>query len=1042
MSFYNEPTLSMSLRRIARASLRLIPLFMVSLALLATGYAQSSGTIQGKVKNASTGRLLYNATVTIEETGRTTQTDAYGVYRFTSVPEGSYTIRANYVGLTGQTTMVTVESGVSTNGDLTLVSSRTASEMGEEEVFELEAFDVEGTSSYDSNSIALNEQRNSDNLVTVQHAEAFGEIAEGNIGEYLKNLPGVAVDYVAADVRAIKLRGMSSAFTQVTVDGSQMASAGSGNKIRSFELEQVSLANVEQLEVSKLPRPDMPANAIGGSVNLVSKNAFTAGGRKLTYKASINFNDAESSLSPTPGWPADTERSKVLPGIELSYSDVFMDDRLGFNFTYKNSNVFNVQQRFRWREWELEPQGGNGTADDIYFLRLEAQDGPKKTSRESFSTNVDFKINENTIFSFRGQANTYDATWFNRNRSWRINPEDDLSALGLTGSTDDNSSAGYAVGGNRGLGFGGSFRAKFGSTIHLDFGMKHYINDWVVDYGYTSSVATNHYADNDRGIMETWEAGYRGDGEYVVFDQTQGDQYAFSDIQVYDADGNMLPQRGFALSDFELRRTRERPKESVDRIDGLRVNARRNFTFGENQGYFQFGARTSHQEREGYQLELRYEYDGYNTDGERIWFDDIKDDVYSGQNPGFGYEGWDWPSIAQIHDIYNTDTTRWELDEARAINNTIGTWFEAEEDINALYAMGKVELLDNKLGILAGVRWEETDVSGLVPLDGDPSNYVLSPTDFNFATLEVGSSYDNFHPSVHVTYEVTPDLILRASYANTIGRPDFGSMFGPTTIFEPDPTDEDSTQGYIETTNPALLPRESDNIDLTAEYYYGQTGLFSVSVFQNDMSNYIESVERPVTAEDIDTYGLPDYVFGGPDEYRIRTTFNSGDATVEGLEVNWEQDLNYDFVPSLLRKSSLYANGTFLSTSGGISNDLNGFTPTTINYGFLFDYGRLDFKLRWNIRGDEVGSTSIRDYDLAGGAGEAYLYREKRQQLDFDAGFRINDKAQLFVNARNLSDTPFRQGYFVPGENGDRTLILEREERFGVQWTFGVKGEF
>lgn len=1041
MSFYQEPTLSTALSRVSRAALRCVPLFLLSFAMIATGFAQSTGSITGKVKNLSNGRLLYNARVTIEETGQNTQTDEYGVYRFSNVETGTYTIKASFVGLRGKSIQVTVDSGVSTNGDILLVSNRLEADLDDEEVFELEAFEVDGSGTYDSNAIALNEQRNSDNLISVQHAEAFGEIAEGNIGEYLKNLPGVSVNYVAADVRSIKLRGMAPGFTQVTVDGSQMASAGSGNKIRSFELEQVSLANVEQLEVSKLPTPAMPANAIGGSVNLVSKNAFTAGERKLSYKVSLNMNDQESSLGKSPGWPADVERSKVLPGVELNYSDVFMDERLGFNMTYKQSNMFNVQQRFRWREWDLSPQGGSGDADDVYFLRLEAQDGPKKTSRESFSTNVDFKVNENTTFSFRGQANTYDSTFFNRNRSWRISAEDDLSDIGLNGSTDDLSNAGYTAGGNRGLGFGGSFRSKYGSTIHLDFGMKHYVNDWAIDYGYTSSVATNHYGDNDRGFLETWEAGYRGDAEYIVFDQTMGDQFAFSDVKVYDEDGNLLPDRGFALGDYELRRTRERPKESVDRIDGLRFNARRNFSIGENQGWFQFGGRTSRQEREGYQLELRYEYDGYNTDGERIWFSDIKDDVYSGRSPGFGYENWDWASIAQIHTIYNSDRSVWDLDEGRAVDRTIGTWFELQENIDAIYGMAKIEMLDNKLGILGGVRIEETSVNGLVPLSGSSQNYVLSPTDFNFETLSVQSDYRTSHPSLHITYDATENLVLRLSYAKTIGRPDFGDMFGPTVIREPDPTDEDATEGYIETTNPGLLPRKSDNIDLTAEYYYGDTGVLSVSLFQNDMTNYILSEERDVVATDVQTFGLPSYVFGGADQYRIDTTYNAGNAKVEGVELRWDQDLNFDALPALLRGSSIYANGTFLSTTGDFGNDFQDFAKTSINYGYLFDYGPVDFKFRWNVRGDEIGGSS-RGYTLEGESGDAFLYRERRLALDFDFGYKFNDKAKLFVNARNLNDAPHRQGYYVPGTDGNRTLILEREERFGVQWTVGVKGEF
>lgn len=1039
--------------------------------MVASSYGQDNGSIRGHVKNLTTGKSLYNAIVTIEETGQSTYTNSYGDYRFSGVASGSVTVTATYIGLKPNSVTVTVDQSEAVTGDIALYSNRSG--LASEEVFELEAFTVEGNT-YDSNVIALNEQRNSSNLKMVQHAEAFGEIAEGNIGEYVKNLPGVSVNYVAADVRSIKMRGMSPAFTQVTVDGAQMASAGSGNKIRSFELEQVSLANVELIEVSKLPRPDMWANAIGGSVNLVSKNAFAQEGRQLSYKLSFNFNDEESSLGATPGLTADKKHHKVLPGIELNYADVFMDQRLGIAMTYKKSNMFNIQQRFRWREWDLSPHDGEGDAKDAHFLRLQLQDGPKETERESFSSNVDFKIDDNTIFTFKGQVNFYDSTFFNRNVNWRIRALDDLPHR--DGSTDSVSNNGYTFGEDRGVSYGGSFRSKFGNTFHVDFGMKHHLNKWDVDYGYTHSEATNHYADNDRGFLETWEGGARGDQEYIEFTQTDPAK-AFSEIKVFDADFNLLPNRGLSLGEFELRRVRERPKESSDVISGFRVNARRNFTLGETHGYFQMGARTSRQERDGYQLELRYDYDGYNTDGERIWFSEVKDEVFSGHSPGFGYEGLDWPSIGQIHTIYNNDRSRWDLDGGRAVSRTIGTWFEMEEDIDALYAMAEFKFMDNKLNLLTGARYEKTTISGLQPVVSG-ENYVNNADDFGFVTAKANAEYSNIHPSVHLRYDATEKLVLRASYANTIGRPDFGDMFGPTTVNTPefdnglDPSDPDYeltdslARGFVETNNAGLLPRESDNIDLTAEYYYDNTGVFSVSFFHNDMKNFIQNSIRGAVASDLDEYGLPQFILGtvpvtqadvdqwGLDSntvgssfiHDIETTRNVASATIKGAEINWKQDLKFNFFPEFLRGSSIYANGTFLSTAAQgdaspYANNFRDFAKETVNYGYLFNHGPIDFKFRWNIRGKEIGGTS-RDYEVRGVEGEAALFRQERKSLDFDFSYKINDRGTIFVNARNLNGAPHRQGYYLPNADGTKHFILEREERFGTQWTVGVKGKF
>ncbi|MBC2605261.1 TonB-dependent receptor [Pelagicoccus albus] len=1073
MSFYQESTLCVALGRASRAALRYIPLFMLSLAMLATGYAQTEGSINGKVRNASTGRLVSNAKVTIEESGRSTTTDEYGVYRFSGVASGEYTLKATFQGMHSRTVSVTVDTGISSAGEISLVPNIIDEDLSDEEIFELDAFEVDGSQNYDANAMALNEQRNSENLISVQHAEAFGEIAEGNIGEYLKNLPGVSVNYVAADVRAIKMRGMSPAFTQVTVDGSQMASAGSGNAIRSFELEQVSLANVEHLEVSKLPRPDMSANSIGGSVNLVSKNAFALG-KQFNYKVSLNMNSEYSSLSKSPGWPSDVERSKVLPNYELNYSDVFMDDRLGIALTYKQSNMANPQQRFRWRDWQEKPNDGNGDVDDIYYTRLQLQDGPKKTTRESFSANIDYKVNENSMFSLKGQLNFYDSTFINRNTDWGIGDLDaDEMPDGYVGSTDDLSDLTYTFGESNRISHGASYRGKYGNTYHIDANMKQHLGDWTIDYGYSVSEATNHYRTNARGFM-LYELAERIDNEYAEFVMENGGIAAWNNFTIYDSDMNVIANRGRDYANTELRRVEDRPKDSVDIISGLRANARKDFTLGDTQGYFQFGVRTSRQHREAAEFRLRYSYNGYNVDGEQLWMDQFVDNVFTNQSLGFGYEGFDWPSGSQIHDYFHANSDQFTFEESTAVNHTITRWYEFDEDIDAAYAMVSFKLFDDRMSILTGARYEDTSVNGLLPVRGSANNYVNSSIDYYYETTEATDGYDGFHPSLHIKYDVNDKLLLRFSYANTIGRPEFSSMFGATSFNAPsylnsdtfEPNDPDSVMGSVSVKNPGLLPRESDNIDITAEYYYDDTGLFSVSLFQNDMKNFIQTVSREMTAEDVTKWGLPDFVYGrnavtqsdvdtygldeedlnGTFDYMISVATNVAEAKIQGVEINWKQDL--DIFGDFFKGSSIYANGTFLSTNAEVgeaddtpyANDFNDFAKKTVNYGYLFEKGPWDFKLRWNIRGDEIMGS--RNFTVNGVQQSAGRFRWERTSIDADFGYKFSERLSFFANARGINNAPFREGFYIKNAAGERQKVLEKEERFGIQYLFGVKGSF
>ncbi|MGH8020214.1 MAG: TonB-dependent receptor plug domain-containing protein [Opitutaceae bacterium] len=77
-----------------------------------------------------------------------------------------------------------------------------------------------------------------------------------NIGEFMKYLPGVTVDYVAADVRTVSVRGFADNFTSVWVNGARVASAASGSNTRAFEFEQVSINNIARIEFIEVADPE------------------------------------------------------------------------------------------------------------------------------------------------------------------------------------------------------------------------------------------------------------------------------------------------------------------------------------------------------------------------------------------------------------------------------------------------------------------------------------------------------------------------------------------------------------------------------------------------------------------------------------------------------------------------------------------------------------------------------------------------------------------------------------------------------------------
>ncbi|MFM9029879.1 MAG: TonB-dependent receptor plug domain-containing protein, partial [Opitutaceae bacterium] len=162
-------------------------------------------------------------------------------------------------------------------------------------------------------------------MKNIVSSDTFGNIADGNIGDMLQHVVGITADYNGPDVRQISIRGVGSALSSVTMDGAQVASAQSAGTGRQFEFETASLGNIESIEVTKAPTPDMDGASIGGSVNLVTKSPFDSkAGRVFTYTLGL-------AAQPTYAGPVEAKWKQPIrgfgPSMNFNYSDVFGEKR-------------------------------------------------------------------------------------------------------------------------------------------------------------------------------------------------------------------------------------------------------------------------------------------------------------------------------------------------------------------------------------------------------------------------------------------------------------------------------------------------------------------------------------------------------------------------------------------------------------------------------------------------------------------------------------------------------------------------------------------
>ncbi len=304
----------------ARGSTFLLAACVALLAPGASGQPAGGGVVTGQVSNAATRSYLEGAVVELVGTNRTTTTDREGRYEFTGVAAGQVTLAVGFTGLDGQRISVSVGSGQRVVRNVDLTSA----------IYQLDKYVVAGEREGTAKAETL--QRLAPNVKNVVSSDTFGNIADGNIGDLLQHVVGITADYNGPDVRQISIRGVGSALSSVTMDGSQVASAQSAGTGRQFEFETASLGNIESIEVTKAPTPDMDGASIGGSVNLITKSPFDSKqGRVISYTLGL-------TAQPTYSGPVEATWKQPIrgfgPSINLNYSDVLGEKRnIGMTLT-------------------------------------------------------------------------------------------------------------------------------------------------------------------------------------------------------------------------------------------------------------------------------------------------------------------------------------------------------------------------------------------------------------------------------------------------------------------------------------------------------------------------------------------------------------------------------------------------------------------------------------------------------------------------------------------------------------------------------------
>lgn len=998
---------------------------IVWLATAAVLRAQvAAGSVRGRVFNTTTGTYAKNARVSVDGTAVQTFTDEFGEYTLAGVPSGeAVTVRAFFTGLGEQTASVTIEPGGSVTQNFELAAGPASTAPASDEVIQLEAFEVRTSGEIAASAVAINEQRFAANVKSVVDIGEFGDLGESNIGEFIKFLPSVSIEYNGNEPRTVAVRGFPANYTAITIDGNRAASAASGQINRNSELVGFALHNLARIEVTKTPTPDTPADAIGGSVDLISRSAFERRHPYFGFHAYGTFNSDDISLGTSHGPSERTSGSTIRPGFDFVYQNP-INQKLGISL---NGQYFQRLSPAHIARTEWSPTSariGTGTETNPYLSRFQLLEGPQDSETSSLGVVVDYRLTPRDVFTV--------GTNFVKRETYT-----DIQQMEfMVGDNPVSYGADYTDGAAVGrAGFANSdYRHKTSQTSHTSLAYKHNGTLWKADGGLFYSRATNAYRDISDGYFRGVIIRRRNvDVNYTGISPTGPASISVT------AGG--VPLNPFTLDDLLPEQGSSEESDATDILRGGHFDLSRDLgTVVPVVLKTGFDLREQHRD-----IDIRsdrWNFRGPDHSGSRPTsganselvkdllarynFPSLATDHYAENAPSFGYPVVQWPSPDKFYQFFRQtwalDPLLWQEDTAFRDRDSATRSPEITETVASGYLRGDAKFLDSKLWIVGGVRYEATRVNAYGFLNDNT-------TPGGFTYIRRGdhriTTYDDFFPSLNLSYKLGRNLIARLAWSQTIARPNFAELAPGNTI------DNDAAPIYrIIANNPDLRPAYSDNYDLSLEYYFEESGVLSLGLFRKEIDDFFGQTVRSASQEDLDALGL-DASYLGSD---LVEKMNAGHTRVDGVELNYKQALT--FLPSWARGVQIFGNGTLMNLQGDNLSDFTGFQRRAFNWGFKVDRERFDFSLNWSYSGRQRGL-------LVTGVGvpdNTFEYVESRLLLDANFGVHLTKRLEFYGSARNLTGQPIERLRYSPGTPGYAQHL--RYEEYGVQFTLGLRGTF
>ena len=1032
--------------------------------------AQTTGTINGRVYNPTAQEYVGNAEVRIEGTALVTFTENDGSFQFTGVPAGAVTVSVAFSGYNTAKDSFTVTAGQAAVREINLTSTAAVARpaAGPNEVVLLQAFTV--SSEREGNSKAVMAQRRNMNITTSVSSDIFGDVADGNVGEFLKYLPGVDLDYVESEARGPRLGGMDGQYVGVSFDGMRSASAdanrGGGAASRATSFEGFSITSIESIEINRTASPENDADSPSGTVNMKTKRAFDRKGRRIDYNYGVNFNSEEFQLNKTPG-PRDHPDYKAKPNYQFGYSESFFDQRFGLLLSASHASSYTEQI--------TESLGYNrtpSTADPrpAVLRQIDFKDGPKFIVKDALLLTADWKATSRLVLSLNMVYSYFEGEFWNRNFTFVAandnsnvnNGRATVGGDGLTTIVATRAPSG-SVNNVATLNNGGGSSSKLTYTKQFAPRFEYKFNSLVVDGAMAFSRAVNNYEALERGFSNN-----EGGGVPSSWIATRANPESWEWTVRQTSGNDWYDPRSFTSTDTRSGGTRITNDDRTWATEKWTGNANVRWVLPFMERFptiLKFGGKWDEETRKNNNHSdvniWSYVGPGGNTTtvspttGANVinswgnWanvgpefissnpFEMGRTNAMTVYNLA-GVQGMP-PRVSRnaMSDLFHAHPEQFV--DTSTPENFWNAYVNNARDFRQTMTAGYGQLdtrLTSKLQVRFGVRMERTQ-NALTEFDpltraqviaaGYPVNAVgtnngrpLTVPGMVYAYMSQPrvtrhSQYHNYFPSLLVKYQILSNFEFQAGANKGIGRPAIDDLTGLWTINE--------SNQVVTAPNPNLEPEKHEAIQTRLAYYFSgrSPGQVSIALAQNKATNFI--VTRSYSASE----------FGVDDPDFASYTFNSKTNSV-ALQRTRTMDVAYNQTLGFLPGEYLRGTSLGLNYSRGYVNVRRaGLAPHRITSRLGYAYGRFNgsFGVVWVD--DKPNDTS----NYGRFFGEITKY-------DLSLNWRLtrDRRFELYVQGRNITNVKDEWYESPPGVQEGKQRYLRGMEEYGANWVFGIKGGF